>query len=158
MTGDYDAPISRGASIGLCVLAVFIVLLAGVIEEGPKWIAKTGFMLERMETATEQALFPELKPGTIASTNIDWLRSYHGKKRVNLPIGIFETAEGWYITEVIEKTDDGYVKLKIGGPNDFSSKIWIKEEVNGEPSPANGDGGSSGAGVSSPVWSAPEGI
>lgn len=116
------------------IFAFGIVLFAGIVEEGPKWLAKAGFAIERMETATERAIYPDLEPGTIASINIDWLRSYYGKKHVNLPIGIFETAEGWFITEVIEKTDDGYVKLKVGGPNDFSAEIWIKEKVDAEPS------------------------
>lgn len=109
-----------------------IVLLAGVIEEGPKWVEKVGFAIERMETATEQIIFGELEQGTIASTNIDWLRDYYKKKRTNLPLGIIETAEGWYIVTVLEKTDDGYTKLKVGGPNDFSSKIWIREIVDDE--------------------------
>ena len=106
-----------------------IVLFAGVIEEGPSWLAKASSTIERMESATERAIFEELKQGTIASTNIDWLRDYYKKKRVNLPVGIIETADGWYIVTTLEKTDDGYAKLKIGGPNDFSSKIWIKETV-----------------------------
>lgn len=109
-----------------------IVLLAGVIEEGPKWVVKASFAIERMESATERAIFDELKSGTIASHNIDWLRNYYEKKRVNLPIGIFETAEGWYIVTTLEKTDDGYAKLKVGGPNDFSAEIWVKEEINAE--------------------------
>ncbi len=109
-----------------------IVLLAGVIEEGPKWVAKASFAIERIETATEQIIFGELEQGTIASTNIDWLRDYYKKERAEyLPLGVIETAEGWYIVTALEKTDDGYVKLKVGGPSDFSAEVWIKEKVDG---------------------------
>ena len=109
-----------------------IVLLAGIIEEGPKWLVQASFAIERMESATERAIFEKLEPGTIASTNIDWLRDYYKKERAEyLPLGVIETAERWYIVTALEKTDDGYVKLKVGGPNDFSAKIWIKEKVDG---------------------------
>jgi hypothetical protein len=113
------------------VFAFGIVLLAGVITEGPMWVEKAGFAIERMESATERAIFDKLEQGTIASTNIDWLRDYYKKERAEyLPLGVIETAEGWYIVTALEKTDDGYVKLKVGGPSDFSAEIWIREEVN----------------------------
>ena len=158
MTNNYDAPISRGMAVLICVFAVFIVLLAALVEEGPKWLAKAAFTIERMETATEQAIYPELKVGTIASHNIDWLRQYYQKKRANLPLGIFETGEGWYVTDVVEKTDDDYVKIKVGGPNDFAATIWIKEITDGKSPQTSSDRSNNIPSISSDVWSAPEGV